>query len=301
MLQRDWKENFREQRLAQANRLVDEAGAKGADIAVLPESYNAEPNRAFWEEIDGMCISTMSELAKKHSMIVVAPIELIDEQAKQRNAAVVIGRDGEVLGHYDKNIPFLCEVGIVPGRDYRVFDTDAGRFGVLICFESQWPDSWMAMGGLQADFVLWVSAYSGGRKLIAPAIYNSYYVITSTWMPDTTVIDINGDELAFAAGGNQVVMHEIDIDRTMVHDNFNGAKLAQIRRDYDGKINMRYMHKEGWWIVESTDPEVSVRTVLKEREVESLREYTQRSLRGIYKLREKQLPLPESGLRGIVE
>ena len=298
LLGHDYEGDVREGRLKQALSLLGEAGTKNVDIAVLPEAFADAPGKMTYEAIDGPTISAVSKMAQAWSFVVVAPIGELETDGAKRNTAVIISREGKTIGRYCKNIPFWCEEGVTPGEEYCVFDTDAGRFGVLICFESNWPDPWMELGHKGADLVIWPSAYSAGRKLLAPAIYNNYYVISCTLVPDTTLVDICGDQVAFAKGGPQVAIHEIDLDRTMVHDNFNRQALLDLQKDMGSRVEMRYFDREGWWLVESNDPQVSVRELLKERGIETLREYTQRSKREIYELRRAQRPLPELSEQG---
>lgn len=228
-------------------------------------------------------------------MHVVAPVMERTDDGTTFNSAMLIGRNGEIIDSYHKHFPFWCEAGVTPGTECPVFDLDFGRLGITICFDSQFPDAWMNLGDQGAELVLWPSAYSGGRKLQAAAIYNNYYVVSCTVIPpDTTVVDITGDILFRAQGAHQVIVHELDLDRTMVHDNFNGDKLAQMRRDFGDRVKMQYLHREGWWIVESSDPHVSVKQELKARGIEPLQEYTRRSRREISRLRAARQPLPES-------
>jgi len=273
--------------------LLNQAGEMKPDIAVLSETFCDGVREHLPETIDGPAVTGARAMAKKHSMNVIAPIILKCDSGRNYNVGVVIDRNGEIVGTHHKCMPFYGEPDVVPGGDPEVYELDFGVIGVAICFESQFPDTWMRLGELGAEIVFWPSAYSGGRKLIAPAIYNNYYVVSCTIIPpDSTVIDINGDQIMRASGPHQVVKHVIDLDRTMVHDNFNGAKLAKIRLAYDGRIRMTYLDREGWWLIESLDPEVSVKAVLKEHEVETLRDYVLRSRKVMDECRRSQTPVP---------
>jgi predicted amidohydrolase len=54
-----------------------------------------------------------------------------------RNTAILIDREGSVVGKYDKMFPTIGEIerGIVPGTEAPVFETEIGRIGMLICFD----------------------------------------------------------------------------------------------------------------------------------------------------------------------
>ncbi|HSV72804.1 MAG TPA: nitrilase-related carbon-nitrogen hydrolase [Chthonomonadales bacterium] len=57
-----------------------------------------------------------------------------------RNTALVLGPDGQVLGEHVKNhtVHFLRDG--VPGTEARAIETPAGRIGVAVCFDLDFPD-----------------------------------------------------------------------------------------------------------------------------------------------------------------
>jgi len=62
--------------------------------------------------------------------------------ARIYNTAVLIGRDGSLAGRYRKmSLPDEeIEGGITPGSETPVFDTDFGRVGLMICWDSSYPE-----------------------------------------------------------------------------------------------------------------------------------------------------------------
>ncbi len=282
----------REKRLAEALRLLDDAAKRKADLAMLSEAFAEDMNAPVAEPLDGPVISAVADKARAHGMTVVAPIYELTPSGERYNTAVLIGRDGRVQGAYRKNIPYWAEKGVTPGRERRVFDTPLGKIGILICFEDQWPEPWAEMARLGAEIVLWPSAYSGGRKLVAPAIYHNLYVVSCTRIPDTTAVDICGEVIRHTQGAGQVVVHELNLDRTLVHRNFNQLAIRKLAEDMGDRINIRTFEQEGWFLLESTDPSLSVRETLKERDIEPLREYVRRSFREIGEMRDARKPLP---------
>ena len=93
----------------------------------------------------GPIITAVAALAKKHSMNIVAPIR----EARAGgvfNTAVVIARNGSVVGRYSKLFPVLGPPDVTAGgsREEQVhpsedgvvaIDLDFGRISLAICFD----------------------------------------------------------------------------------------------------------------------------------------------------------------------
>ena len=56
------------------------------------------------------------------------------------NAAVLIGRDGTVLGTYYKTHLLNQDRRFARGDDLPVFETDFGSVGIAICADRRWPE-----------------------------------------------------------------------------------------------------------------------------------------------------------------
>ena len=105
-----------------ALELLDQAAGKGANLACFPELYPMVGE-------DELC-----EGAKRHRMHVIAGLATGDRQSWQ-NTSTLIGPDGAIIGRQTKNYPTATEVdgGVVAGTDFEVFETELGRFGIVIC------------------------------------------------------------------------------------------------------------------------------------------------------------------------
>ncbi|MHC4561368.1 MAG: carbon-nitrogen hydrolase family protein [Planctomycetota bacterium] len=57
------------------------------------------------------------------------------------NTAIVLNRNGDLAGWYDKTHCQTHDSKFVPGRKLPVFDSDFGHFGVLICADRRWPET----------------------------------------------------------------------------------------------------------------------------------------------------------------
>ena len=134
------------------------------------------------EETQGFTAHTQAA----HSMYVVCPIkELVGRGAEEQvyNTAVLIGRDGGVIGRYRKRFSFWGfpedppPTGGHGGRRQQgtelepppVFDLDFGRVAILICFDINFNELWMHLAARGVDVVLWPSMYPAGELISALA------------------------------------------------------------------------------------------------------------------------------------
>jgi predicted amidohydrolase len=145
-------------------RLLGEAAAAGAQLAVLPETFvslypsNAWAHRAatfggndelwerMWEssiEVPGPVVERLAEACREHDLHCAIGV---NEREQERpgtlyNALLLIGPDG-LLWKHRKLMPTHQERlfhGLGSGEDLGVTETPVGRIGGLICWENRMP------------------------------------------------------------------------------------------------------------------------------------------------------------------
>ncbi len=182
--------------------LVEEAADKGVRALCFQELFYgpyfcAEQDPKWYDMTervpDGPTIRRFSELARKHSMVMVVPIYEEETTGVYYNTAAVIDADGRYLGKYRKtHIPhclpaFWEKFYFKPGDlGYPVFDTAVGRIGVYICYDRHFPEGARALGLAGAEIVFIPSATTAGHseylwklEQTAHAVANGYFVGTN--------------------------------------------------------------------------------------------------------------------------
>ena len=269
--------------------LVEAEGARGPDLIALPETFMGQ-NDATREPLDGPTITALAALARKHRTYIVAPIDRSDGE-RRVNTAVLLDREGQVAGRYDKVFPYWAEFDhrqpVRPGDEAPVFETDFGRVGLSICFDANFPEVWQRLAAAGAEVVIWPSAYSAGTTLQAHALINHFYIVTSTQTCDCVVYDINGQELHYQhTDGLNVSRITLDLDRCIFHENFNMARRAQLLAEHAGAVELeQHQWREQWFILRANRPGVSARALAKSYGLEELRDYIDRSRRDIDQMR----------------
>lgn len=259
-------------KLKLALSLLEVAGSQGVDIACLPEEFSgmtAEP-------VDGPTTRAVGALARKHHMWVVCPIrELAGEE--QFNTAVLLDRAGKVAGTYRKVFVFWGE-GVNLSRDgVKTFDTDFGRIALLTCFDANYAELWQEAELKGAEMVLWPSAYPGGLALSGHAIVNNYYVVP---VGTGHMIDPFGRMVEpLDSPCDKLFIATLDLDLATVHQDFTGEKVARLLREHAGEVELLSDpgKPEGWRVLRALKPGVRVRDLLKQYQIETLREYRHRS------------------------
>jgi len=132
-----------------------------ADLLVLPEFFatgyqfvSENEVAELSEEIpDGETIEILSDLSRQKSFYIVAGLPERDGD-RFFNSAVLTGPEG-YIGTYRKTHLFFEEkLYFSPGdTGFRVWDTKAGRIGIMICFDWFFPESMRALALMGADII----------------------------------------------------------------------------------------------------------------------------------------------------
>lgn len=203
---------------------VAEAGKAGADIVCLGEGITVVSTGKSYadvaEPVAGPTSKTLGEIAKTYHLYVIAGI-YEREGDLVYNTAILIGRDGAVVGKYRKTHLPINEVngGITPGTQYPVFSTDFGVIGIEICYDNFFPEvaRMLALNGAEMVFVpIWGDLRGDGYEwdIVARsrAIDNSVYLVASNYSNKRSlIIDPDGRILADTGGKSGIVFADVDL------------------------------------------------------------------------------------------
>ncbi len=261
-----------DQKLKLAIEHLEVAGTQHVDIACLPEEFAG----TIAEPIPGPTTQAVGQLCRKHDMYVVCPIREQADDGQQFNTAVLLDRQGQVAGVYRKVFVFWGEGLNVSEDGVKVFDTDFGRIAMLTCFDANFDEVWQEAERKGAEIVFWPSAYGGGMVLNGYAMVHNYYVVA---VGDGNMIDILGQTIEkVARPRNGQFIATLDLDRTLIHTNFNEAKVAKLLAEHKDEVEQeRFFPAESWYLLRATKPGVQVRDLCREYQIETLRQYRHRS------------------------
>ncbi len=176
--------------------LLDAAGEQGVDLVLLPE---AMAGMDVEERVPGPASELMSRKASQYGMHVAGGIIRIDEETNRvLNTALLYDRQGQFVGMYDKVHPYspeINELGTTPGSAVPTFDTDIGRIGIIICYDSWFTDVVELLGLKGAQIVLLPNAGYYRSLMPARSADNCLRMVVSSWGSGYGVWDTAGRDV----------------------------------------------------------------------------------------------------------
>lgn len=174
------------------NRWLDAAGREWVDLALLPEMFNGKgPKDA--ETLEGPAAQLLAAKAREWRMYVTGSFyekrgDLIF------NTAPLYDRSGQLVGTYEKVQVYDPEEddGVSPGRRFPVFDTDFGKVGILICYDSWFPEMTRLLAYRGVELVLLPNAGYFMGLLPARAADNGVWMVVSSLGNPAGVWDSGG-------------------------------------------------------------------------------------------------------------
>ena len=237
--QMDSQEN-KEENLKIAGNLILEAAAKGAKLAVLPETMNyiGKGYRDQAEPVPGPTAQFLCGKAREGGIWVAGGSFPERTGENPKNTMLLINPEGRIVQSYSKIHMF--DVDIEGGVSYResdtntagdrivLADTELGKLGFAICYDIRFGELFrlMALCGAQvicvpASFTLESGKDHWETLLRARAIENGVYILASNQIGkkvtmntygNSMIIDPWGTVIARAGERTGCIFAEIDLD-----------------------------------------------------------------------------------------
>jgi predicted amidohydrolase len=182
--------------------VVQQAGKNRVDLLVLPECVNAafDPDRVaeLAEPLPGgRFYDTLRQAASESNMWLC--VGLLEREGDLiYNTAVLLDRQGDLVGKYHKTHPYWPEepLGVTPGSELPVFQAEFGVIGIMICYDSWWPETARLLALKGAELLLFPNAGYEEKILPARAIDNALYVACSSLNSPAVILNTRGENLA---------------------------------------------------------------------------------------------------------
>ena len=161
-----------ERNFAAAQDAISDAASRGAHVVCLPELFRTpylcqseDHDRFDWAEpIPGPSTEALSRQAADLGISLVASLFERRAAGLYHNTAVVLDARGELVGRYRKmHIPddplYYEKFYFTPGDfGFLAHNTEAGKLGVLVCWDQWFPEAARATALAGADFLFYPTA-----------------------------------------------------------------------------------------------------------------------------------------------
>jgi predicted amidohydrolase/GNAT superfamily N-acetyltransferase len=259
-----------EELMQQAEYFVDSVSGYRCDFALFPEFFNA-PLMAVNNHMSES--NAIRELAKHTENIV----KKFSELSISYNINIITGSMPEIKDGHLYNVGYLCrrdgtteryeKIHVTPdeakvwgmqgGTGLKTFDTDCGKIGILICYDSEFPElsRLLAEDGMDILFVPFLTDTQNGYSRVrhcsqARAIENECYVAIAGSvgnLPNVHNMDIqfaqsvvftpcdfafatNGIKAEAIANSEMVLIADVDLDLLTELNNFGSVTNLKDRR-----------------------------------------------------------------------
>lgn len=133
-----------------------------------------------WISADSEAVSRVRNKAKEHGMYIIFSIHE-DEKGRRYNTNLIISPEGEITGKYRKTHLTYSEykAGIVPGDELPVFELPFGKIGMLICWDTWFPEAFRVLAKKGAEIVF-ISTAGNPQSLFRSRAYeNGIHTVVS--------------------------------------------------------------------------------------------------------------------------
>jgi len=171
--------------------------------------------------------------AREHGIYIAVGLALEARDGGYANSAALFGRDGSLVGRYDKS--FLWHFDnrwFAQGSAYPVFETDIGRIGMLVCADGRLPEIARILTLNGAQIILDLTAWVSGGRQPAELTTTQYEYLMRTraaengvWIACADKCAVEAESIVYAGrscfidpGGNVVAALGPGEEGALVHD-----------------------------------------------------------------------------------
>lgn len=236
---------------------IETASEQGAELVLFPEvqlteffpQYQGQDVSKYAVSIDGEIVKKFCDICRENKISAVPNLYLL-ENGKTYDASIFIDSNGVIKGiqkmvHVAQAEQFYEQDYYTPSDEgFRVFDTEFGQIGIVVCFDRHYPESIRTETLQGADLILIPTVNTKAEpsimfewELRVQAFQNSVILAMCNrigtegnmcFSGESIVVDAKGEVLAKADDTEQILY--VDIDMQQASKIRNAKPYTQLRR-----------------------------------------------------------------------
>ena len=169
--------------------------------------------------------------------------------------------------------------GIKAGSETPVFQCDFGSVGCVICFDLNFDELREKYEKLKPDIMLFPSMYHGGLEQSKWAYSCRSFFVCSFGSTDapSEIRNPLGEVVASSTNYFNYAVATINLDRKLVHLDYNWEKLIALKKKYVDKVIIADPGKLGVVLITSEHSKISAADMVKEFNIELVDDYFNRA------------------------
>lgn len=247
----------KDENLYKSLQAIEIASKQGADLVMFPEvqlteffpQYPGQDAHKYAVTIEGETVKKFCDICRNNKISAVPNLYLL-ENDRTYDASIFIDKNGEVKGtqkmvHIAQAEQFYEQDYYTPSDEgFKVFDTEFGKIGLVICFDRHYPESIRTEVLRGADLILIPTVNTKAEpslmfewELRVQAFQNSVILAMCNhvgtegnmcFSGESIVVDAKGDILAKADDTEQILYVDIDMQESLKIR--NAKPYTQLRR-----------------------------------------------------------------------
>ncbi|MCZ7648284.1 MAG: carbon-nitrogen hydrolase family protein [Planctomycetota bacterium] len=261
---------------------LEELKGYGVQLAVFcegVEAYGTPVDLAEDAAKPGPFLQAYAAFAQDQNCHVAGSVKL-REGGRAYNSIAFLGPDGRVLGAYHKTNLTHREIewGLTSGPGAKIVETAVGKLGGIVCFDLNFEPLRKEYKALRPDILCFASMYHGGLVQGMWAYDCRSFFASALPFMGCGVLDPFGREQAATDCYSKVAMATVNLDREIIHLDYNREKFAEIRRKYLGEAVIDIPPNVGSALLYSLTHKRRAMDIVREFELELLDDYFERAL-----------------------
>lgn len=271
----------RRQVLEATSAAMDRLRGLGVELALFCEAVESMGQSVDEAEAlarPGPFLNLYLEFARRERCVVAGSVKL-REGGQAYNSLAFLGPDGP-LGAYHKNFLIVSELesGLRPGPGAVCVDTPVGRLGGVICFDLNFARLRQEYRALRPDILCFASMYHGGLMQAMWAYECRAFFASALPFHGCGILDPFGRPVQLTDCYTSIARARINLDRVMVHLDFNREKFIEIERKYLGEVVIDTPPNVGSALLYSLTEKRTARDVAAEFKLRLLDDYFRDSI-----------------------
>ncbi len=251
------------------------------DIIVLPEFCDLSGEGEDYLRVRrNQVLDYFSSVARNNHCYIAFGMKREEREGLWRNSCVVIDRNGDIAGIYNKNFPTIGEMesGIKASDEASVIKCDFGRVAIAICYDLNFDELRMRYVKEKPDLILFSSMYHGGVAQSIWAYSCRAYFVGSVYRPTPSEIrNPMGQVVASSTNYFDFAVARINLDCELVHLDYNLPKLTALKEKYGTGVTVSDPGELASVLVTSEENKITVDGMIKEFGIEILDDYLNRA------------------------